>query len=103
MRVNAKDKRVITNMLYEWSTHGVDGYYDRPNECLDGIQAELDRMGLAYRDGARPLDIHTPEGRGMVSVVNSDDDPASESLFYIVVTWYKMQSGRWEMLAYPTL
>jgi hypothetical protein len=50
-----------------------------------------------------PYTIHTPQGRGMLRVLEYDAEVGADPLFYVVFTWYRMPSGRWEMIGYTTL
>ncbi len=100
-KLTTPQKKHVKDALFRLSTSGVGSYYDRPGEFFSGVSNALLEVGLELESD--PPILHTSDGRDMLRVIEYDSQPGSNPSFYVVLSWHKMQSGRWELLAYPTL
>lgn len=94
MALSTKAREAICSV----ATHGHDSYYPTHEDFFTRLEWVLREHGFAFEDLRYPL-IHTSEGRGLLPVVIIGSDQA---LFDVVFTWYRMPSGVWEMICYPS-
>jgi len=88
----------LRNAIAALSTGGVGTYYASPGEFFTRLEWVLREGGFEYEDLAHPT-IHTNEGRGLLPVCLLGMDTP---LFSVAFTWYRMPSGNWEVVCYPT-
>jgi hypothetical protein len=79
------------------STGGVGTYYTSPGAFFTRLEWVLREEGFEGV-GDYPA-IHTSEGGGRIEVVLLGMETP---LFDVVYNWYRMPSGNWEMICYPT-
>jgi len=97
----AKLTRKMREAISSCSTGGVGTHYPSPSRFFSKLEWVLREGGFEYFDLEYPT-IHTNEGRGLLGVVILGDAQVADPLFDVVFTWYRMPSGNWEMICYPT-
>lgn len=92
-----KMTRKLRNEIASLSTGGVGTYYTSPGVFFTRLEWVLREGG--FEPVGDPPTIHTNEGRYTTPVA-----PVGmiAPLFDVVTTWYRMPSGNWEMICYPT-
>jgi len=94
----AKMTTKLRNAIASLSTGGVGTYYPSTHMFFTRLECVLRDEGFEYEDLAYPT-IHTDEGCGRIPVCMIGMDTP---LFNIAFTWYRMPSGNWEIICYPT-
>ena len=98
----------LRNDIASLSTGGVGthythtgGFFTRLDRVLwdNGLRVTTQEQGLPGMSCLEYPIIHTPEGRGRIEVTTTGGEMP---LFDIVYTWYRMPSGNWEFICYPT-
>ena len=88
-------KKKLRNRIADLSSGPV--YYDEVSDWHVLVKYVLRDFGLSFRRDQTP-DIHGNEGRGLLAI----EDEFGVTVSHLCFTWYRMQSGRWEIINYLT-
>ena len=96
----AKMTKGTREAIASLSTGGVGTYYPSHGAFFTRLDWVLRQEGFQPSSSMFPPLFHTNEGRGLVpvSMIGMEEHP----LFDVVYTWYKMPSGNYEIVCYPS-
>lgn len=86
----------IRDEVADLSTRGEGTYYTGILQWWDTVRQTLHNRGLTFFQCHHPHNT-TSEGRGTMELLGPDGVEIDTQLIY---TWYRMRSGRWEIICY---
>lgn len=90
-----KSRDPVREAFSGWSSGTV--YYETKGDAVYTFDHALADYGY-HLDLADCMDWYYDEGRKIVRILDENDDLVGHACF----TWYRMQSGRWEVIGYIT-
>ena len=94
--------RITSKMKNDFSSNSSGSkYYDTKGEAVSAFNDSLEPYGLCL-NFADCNDWHYDEGRRTVAILTleSDSTESKDTGKVAIMTWYRMGTGRWEIIGY---